>query len=96
MDAVGQEYALAKGQSWQMQEMKGSILASIMNGLEGPVSQREITARSSDDYKKHIIETAQAITKELKLKSTYEKYKASFEAMRSLSSLEKSIINKTE
>ena len=96
MDAVGQEYALAKGQSWQAQELKHSILSSIMNSLEGPISQREMQARASDDYKKYIAETAQAITKELKLKSTYEKYKASFEAMRSLSSLEKSIINKTE
>lgn len=86
---IGNLYAEAKGQSWQMQEMKGSVLASLINSLEGPVTQREITAKASDDYKKHLSETAQAIKKELQLKSQYEMWKASFEALRSLSSLEK-------
>lgn len=87
---VGELYAEAKGQSWQMQELKGSVLASLMQSYgDLPVSQKEILAKASEDYKSFIKETAEAIKKELKLKSEYEKWKSSFEALRSLSSLEK-------
>ena len=90
MDKVGQEYAEAKGQSWQMQELKNSVLSKIIkeSGVDA-ISKAEVVAKSSDEYRDYIGATAQAITKELKLKSTYEKHKASFEALRSLSSLEK-------
>ena len=88
---MGESYAEAKGQSWQAQELKGSVLASIIKSLpvDMPVSKAEIEAKSREDYKQYIKETSEAITKELKLKSEYEKWKASFEALRSLSSLEK-------
>ena len=89
---IGELYAEARGQSYQAQELKGSILASIMNSLEGPVSQREIVARASEEYKKHITETAEAIKKELRYKAQYEMWKSSFEALRSLSSLEKATL----
>lgn len=89
---IGERYAEAKGQSWQAQELKGSILASLINnqGSDGSVAGREAIARGSDDYKAYIRETAALITKELSLKAEYEKWKSSFEALRSLCSLEKS------
>ena len=97
MEEVGNQYAEAKGQSWQFQELKGSILSKIIQGLaESSLSKAEMVAKGTDDYKRYIQETASAITKELKLKSEYEKWKASFEALRSLSSLEKKIIDRTE
>ena len=87
---VGELYAEAKGQSWQFQELKGSILASIIQKQgEMPVSKAEILAKASPDFIKYVEETAEAIKKELRLKSLYEKHKATFEALRSLSSLEK-------
>ena len=88
---TGELYAEAKGQSWQMQELKGSVLSSLVcKQPEVPVSRAEINARASEEYKQFILETADAIKKELRLKAEYEKWKSSFEALRSLSSLEKS------
>lgn len=90
MERIGNEYAEAKGQSWQAQELKHSVKANIIKSFgEMPVSRSELLAQASEDYQNYIKETAQAITKELKLKSQYEKEKARFEAYRSLSSLEK-------
>ncbi len=97
MQKIGEEYAEAKGQSWQMQELKSSVLASIIKGMgEVPVSKGEIAARASEEYKSYISETAKTITKELRLKAQYEAEKARFEALRSLSSLEKIIIKQSE
>ena len=90
IETVGEEYALAKAESWASQELKGSILASIINrSPEKAVSRAELDARASDDYQKHIEETKEKIRKELSLKAKYESLKARFEAYRSLSSLEK-------
>lgn len=90
----GEEYAEAKGQSWQAQELKHSVLSAlIIASGEKAVSKAELIAKDSAEYREHIKETAQAITRELKLKAEYEKWKASFEALRSLSSLEKSTRN---
>jgi hypothetical protein len=94
---TGELYAEAKGQSWQMQEMKSSVLASMMQNLPNmAVSKAEITAKASLAYVQHLEETAKAIKKELQLKSQYEMWKASFEALRSLSSLEKATRNLSE
>lgn len=90
IEEVGNEYALAKGESWQAQELRGSVLAKLIKGYPDlPLSKAEVEAKASEDYKKFIAETAKAITKELRLKASYESNKARFEAMRSLSSLEK-------
>ena len=86
---LGDLYATAKSDSWYKQECKHSVLASVMNGLEGPISQRENQARASEDYLKHLLETRDAIQKELKLKSQYERQKYIFEGLRSICSLEK-------
>lgn len=97
MERTGNLYAEAKGQSWQAQELKGAVLASIMNDLQNiAVTAREQIAKGDERYITYVKETAEAIKKELKLKCEYEKYKSSFEAMRSLSSLEKKIITQTE
>src|SRR3990167_6261390 len=94
IEETGIAYSEAKGQSYQMQELKGSVLASLMQNYgDLPVSQREIQSKASEDYKKHIQETSEAIKKELRLKAEYEKWRCSFEALRSLSSLEKSTRN---
>ena len=94
IEEVGNLYAEARGQSYQMQEMRSSILASVIKEYPNlPISKAEIEGKSSPEYRQHIEETAKAITKELRLKCEYEKWKSSFEALRSLSSLEKAQIN---
>ena len=91
---VGELYAEAKGQSWQLQELKGTVLSKIIREQgEIPTSKAEIIAKASPDYEKYIQETGEAIKKELRFKAEYEMWKASFEALRSLSSLEKSTRN---
>ena len=58
MEKAGNLYAEAKGQSWQMQELKGSILASLISKQgEIPVSKAEIIAKGSEDYKQYILES---------------------------------------
>ena len=92
--SLGELYAEAKGQSWQMQELKSSVLAKLIKAQgDVPVSKAEIHAKSSGDYEAYIRETAKAITRELHLKAQYEAEKARFEAYRSLSSLEKATRN---
>jgi hypothetical protein len=95
IEEVGEEYAEARGQSYQYQELKHSVLANLIKKYPDlPVSKAEIEARASQEYRDYVIETSQAITKELKLKAQYEKWRSSFEAVRSLSSLEKATIHK--
>lgn len=97
IEQVGLAYAEAKSQSWQAQELKHSILASIMAGFgDVPKTKAESMARATEDYKRYIKETAESIRKELCLRAEYEKWKSSFEALRSLSSLEKVTRNLSE
>lgn len=94
IEETGDIYADKKSKSWYAQELKGSIFASIIKELpKMPVSQAELTARASDDYKNYLAETKETIREELLAKSQLEKWKSSFEALRSLSSLEKAQIN---
>jgi len=94
IEEVGHEYAEVKGQSWQAQELKSSVLANIIKKYPNiAVSKAEHEARASEEYQDYIRETAKAIKKELRLKASYERWKAQFESMRSLSSLEKAQIN---
>lgn len=88
---TGEKYAEARAKSYYAQEMKGSILASIMYKLPGdtPVSRAEISAKASEEYKQYLKETAEAIKLEHKFKNDLEVAKAKFEGNRSLSSLEK-------
>lgn len=90
MEEWGNIYADKKSKSWYATELKSSILASIIESLPPmSVSKAELTARASEDYKNYLIETKQAIKEELESKSQLEKWRSSFEAIRSLSSLEK-------
>ena len=90
MEEVGNLYSEAKGQSWQLQELRGTFLSRIISKQGNiAVSKAEIIAKGSEEYEKYIIGTAEAMKKELKLKSQYESLKARFEAYRSLISKEK-------
>lgn len=93
MTEAGEEYAEARGQSYQMQELKGSVLAKIMHkisdGKKISQSALEASAKATQEYEDYIHGVAEAIKREHRTKAELEKYKASFEALRSLSSLEK-------
>lgn len=86
---LGEQYSEAKSKSWYSQELKHSVLSSIMKKFDGPISQKEMEAKASEDYKSYLAETRDAIREELRLKSLYEKEKSIFESLRSLCALEK-------
>lgn len=91
IEECGNVYAEKKAQSWQAQEMRTVVLSKLIKAQgDIPVSKAEINAKASEDYEKFLDETANAIKRELETKAQYEKWKSSFEALRSLSSLEKS------
>ena len=97
MEEYGNLHAEARGQSYQLQELKGCVLAGLINALpEMSVSRAETQAKASQEYQDHIKQTAEAITKELKYRVQYEKWKSAFESLRSLNSLEKKIIAESE
>ena len=86
----GEKYADARAKSYHAQEMKGAILASLIQALpEMPVSKAEIAAKASESYAQHLKETSEAIKLEYQWKNALEVSKAKFEGNRSLSSLEK-------
>lgn len=90
MQKIGLEYAEARGQSWQAQELAGAVLSQEMKKVEASsIEQRKIDAKNTEGYKEYIKATAVLIKNELVLKAKYEGVKATFEAYRSLSSLEK-------
>lgn len=94
----GEAYADARANSYYSQEMVSSIKASIMANLmkadpKLSAAKAEILAKASDEYITHLKETADKIRLENLTRSEYKKWDASFEANRSLSSLEKRMIN---
>ena len=94
LEESGTAYANAKADSWYSQEMCSSIKASMMMKFlsENPklsLSKAEIMAKDSDDYKGHLEETREKIRAENVARAEYKKWDASFEGLRSLSSLEK-------
>lgn len=94
LDESGNAYAEAKAQSWFSQEMCSAIKSSIMKALMSEdtklsVQKAEILAKAHPDYLKHLEETRDKIRQENLTRSEYKKWDASFEANRSLSSLEK-------
>lgn len=98
LEESGQAYAEAKASSWYSQEMCSSIKASLMmRSLESEpkmsMVKAEILAKASPEYIEHLKETRDKIRQENLARSEYKKWDASFEANRSLSSLEKRIIN---
>ncbi len=94
IETTGNDYAEKKATSYYLQELRTSILSSIINKSDKKsVAKAEHEAKGSEDYRQHLKETAEAIERELKAKAKYEKAKAQFEAMRSLISLEKKTQN---
>ncbi len=93
MSEVGKEYAKAKGESYQLQEMRKVVLARIMCEIEGSVASRETEARASERYEQHLEGTRQAIEEETRLRAEYQRYNAQYEAFRTLMSAEKSKMN---
>jgi hypothetical protein len=89
----GEKYALAKSQSWLLQEQRKVVLAKEMSQHNGSEASKERLALSSEAYRIHLEGTAQAIHEELKLKTGYERLQYQIEAYRSLSSLEKAQMN---
>lgn len=92
IEEAGRDYAEKKGQSYQAQELKSSVLAQEMKKLpsDWAINRKEAEARCSDGFLQYIRETAKAIKDEGVSKAIYERWKAEFEALRSLTSLEKS------
>ena len=95
IEKTGKDYALAKGISWQLQEMRKVVLADQIRTFdpEKSVSERENAARTTQEYKTHLEGTKEAIQNELQTKIMYEKATATFEALRSLCSLTKKTIS---
>ncbi len=91
MEKAGIDYANKKALAWQAMELKYAVMSQEMASLQPNMAQgaKELIAKSSEGYKKYIEETAEMIRQENIAKAVYEKWKASFEALRSLSSLEK-------
>lgn len=91
VDEAGRDYADKKALSWQSQELKYAVMSQEMSSLPQDMAQgaKEVASKSSDGYKQYIKETAEMIRQENIAKAVYEKWKMSFEALRSLSSLEK-------
>jgi hypothetical protein len=97
IELAGNGYADARAKSYYLQEMSKVILSKIQKSLgEIPVGRAEIQARASEDYEKHVFETSEAIKQEHIWKNKLEVAKAKFEGNRSLCSMEKRIIDKTD
>lgn len=92
MEETGRDYAEKKGQAWQQEELKHSVLAQEMKKLpsDWAINRKESEARSSEGFLAYLKECGDAITAEGIAKAVHERWKAEFEALRSLSSLEKS------
>jgi len=90
-EKAGIEYAHAKSNSWYQQKLEKQIVSKIILGLPNQLSvaERERVAYSSDDYAKYLLETKEAIAKEILANVQYEKQENIFEGLRSLCSFEK-------
>ena len=90
IEKKGLAYAKARAISWQLQELRKVVLAEETRKAEGTsISEREAIARSSEIYRQHLEGTKEAIHDELKLKAECERWRATWESIRSLLSLEK-------
>lgn len=92
LEKAGMDYAEKKGQAWQAQELKHAVLAQEMKKLpnDWAINRKEVEARSSEGFLAYLKETTALIKAEGVSKAVYEKWRAEFEALRSLISLEKS------
>ncbi len=92
---TGETYAAKRGLSWQLQELRKVVLSEQVRAQAQhlSVAERENFARTTDEYRTHIKGTSEAIKEELVARAHYEKAQATFEALRSLCSLEKKKIS---
>ena len=90
---MGKSYAMARGISYQLQEMRKVVIARVMKEHDGSSANREMEARASKRYEDHLRGTSEAIVEETRLKAEYEKWKAQYESCRSLLSMEKAKTN---
>ncbi len=93
IEEIGTLYAEAKGVSYQMQKQREVVLAREMKEHGGSNANQKTEALASDRYVEHIKGTGEAIELETKLKAQLERWKAQYEACRSLLSLEKAKVN---
>ena len=83
-------YADARALSWHLQEMRKVVLSELMRNAQAKsMTEKEMIARCSQDYKLHLEGTREAIKNELVLKAQCERWKCAWESIRSLISLEK-------
>lgn len=94
MEKLGEAYAEAKGTSWNLQELRKVVLASQMKlSDKKSVAAQEVDALVSEAYRLHLEGTAESIRVEHRTKAKYDASQAKFEAIRSMSSLEKAKMN---
>ena len=90
IETVGGQYAEAKALSWLLQEQKKVVLATLMGkSAAKTVNAKELEALQSPEFTQHLDGTKEAIGDEGRLRASWEKWKAQFEACRSLISAEK-------
>lgn len=93
MEKAGENYAERKSESWSLQKHEKSVFADLVNNSTAKTQgQREMEAYASPVYKQHIEGTKEAIRLETLAKVHYDALKDKFEAIRSMSSLEKAKI----
>lgn len=90
IETKGKAYAIARGQSFFLQEMRKVVLAEQVRAQEPSLSmsERESIARTSEAYVNHLKGTAEAIRAELVSRAEYERWSATLESLRSLCSQE--------
>lgn len=94
IETVGVEYADAKALSWLLQEQRKVVLATQMaKSTAKSVNGKELDALQSPEYAEHLEGTKEAIADEHRLRASWEKWRAQFEACRSLISAEKAKMN---
>lgn len=80
----GLEYAESKSTYEYLDEMKKTVLGSIMNELEGSEASRERVARTSDKFIKHIKAIRIARHAMLKHEAEFTALKIEFDTQRTL------------
>ena len=73
MDKYGEEYALARANSYHAQEMDKVILSRIQSSFgEIPVSRAEVMAKGSNEYEEQLLKTKELVYLEHSLKNKLE------------------------
>lgn len=84
LEKKGLEYSESKSTYEYLDEMKKTVLASIMNELEGSEASRERVARTDERYIKHVEAIRIARHAMLKNEAEYKALNAEFDMQRSI------------